>query len=203
MNTSHLPFSQACENNKTAILACIQAIFVNTQQVLEIGSGTGQHAVHFAQHLNQLCWQISDMSGCSRGCQQRIYESRLNNIKPSITLDVGDSPWPIVENVYDGLFSANTLHIMPWSNVENLFREAAKTLRDKADLCFYGPFNYHGHYTSNSNAQFDQYLKQQNPVSGIRDFEAILRCAEAANMQLISDYAMPANNRLLHFQLTL
>jgi hypothetical protein len=182
---THKPFSQACENNKDPILQMISRVFCHPTTVWEIGSGTGQHACHFARHLPHIEWQPTDRADNIQGIGLWLEE-------------VTDTVWSC--NKIDALFTANTLHIMSWDEVQILFHRLAEYLNSKALVCIYGPFNYNGTYTSDSNARFDQWLKSQNRVSGIRHFEDIVLLATASGLQLISDNAMPANNRLLVLQ---
>ena len=192
------PFSQSCENNKQPILQIIQTIFQQSTTVWEIGSGTGQHACYFAEKLSHLIWQTTDREENLPGINSWIEDSGLSNLPKSLELNVVDVEWPCQS--VDALFTANTLHIMHWQEVECFFAGLAKYLSEKAWVCIYGPFNYNGHYTSGSNLQFDQWLKSCDPQSGIRDFEAIEKLAKAASLELRNDFSMPANNRLLVFQ---
>ncbi len=191
------PFSQACENNKQPILQRIQSIFVDSETVWEIGSGTGQHGCYFAEQLPHLHWQCTDRTENLAGINCRIKESGLANLAESIALNVSDQPWPCQS--IDALFTANTLHIMSIPEVECFFSSLESYLSDHAKVCIYGPFNYFGNYTSESNEQFDQWLKAGDPLSGIRDFEFIENLANNARLELQNDFAMPANNRLLFF----
>ena len=195
---THKPFSQACENNKDAILQVIQAVFSQPTAVWEIGSGTGQHACYFARHLPHLEWQPTDRQENIPGIRLWQEDAQLANLKPPLTLDVTDAVWPC--KAVDALFTANTLHIMSWEEVQSFFDRLAVHLNAKALVCIYGPFNYNGAYTSNSNAHFDQWLKSQNTLSGIKDFEDIVFLATAMGFSLLNDITMPANNRLLVLQ---
>tara|TARA_R110002110_G_scaffold205066_7_gene417012 strand:- start:142261 stop:142857 length:597 start_codon:yes stop_codon:yes gene_type:complete len=190
-----LPFSQACENNKGAIVEILQHAFADRRQVLEIGSGTGQHACHFASCMPWLTWQPTDLAHNLENLQRRLGSEAPSNVLPALELDVRQPAWPLA--VPDAIFTANSLHIMPMPAVCALF----DALRGKAGgdvvLAVYGPFNYNGQYTSPSNAQFDQWLAQQSPDSAIRHFEAIDELAGQAGFELQSDHPMPANNRLL------
>ena len=192
------PFSQSCENNKQAILHIIQTVFKPSTTVLEIGSGTGQHACYFAQHLPQLIWQTTDREENRQGLDSWINEANLSNLPNSLRLNVTDKTWPCQK--IDALFTANTLHIMHWHEVEHLFTGLSRYAADNALICIYGPFNYNGKFTSPSNAQFDQWLKSRDPDSGIRDIESVIKLAEAAGLILQEDHTMPANNRLLVFK---
>ena len=189
------PFSQACENNKQPILNHLKTVLQECQHVLEIGSGTGQHAVYFAANMPQLIWQCSDRAENILGIQRWLADTAL---PAPLTLDVGDGNWPA--QLYDAIFSANTLHIMSWSEVELFFQKVDAQLKSNALLCIYGPFKYSGEFTSPSNADFDLWLKRNNPLSGIRDFEAIRELAMHAGFQLVADHNMPANNQLLIWQ---
>lgn len=191
-------FSQSCENNKQPILKIIQTVFQNSIEVWEIGSGTGQHACYFANNLPHVTWQTTDREGDRASLDCWIEEAGLSNLPNSLKLNVTDEIWPC--QTIEALFTANTLHIMHWDEVESLFSKLVNYLTEGAVICFYGPFNYTGHYTSPSNQQFDQWLKAHDPESGIRDFEAIEKLAEAAGLILQKDHTMPANNRLLVFQ---
>jgi SAM-dependent methyltransferase len=194
-------FSQACENNKRPILDVLRVELAGCRRVLEIGSGSGQHAAFLALHLPHLRWQPSDLSDTHASIVAWCEESPTCNVEPPMTLDVGSRPWPSLDAI-DAVFTANTLHIMSWPLVETLFEEAAGLLVDGGVLCAYGPFNYGGRYTSPSNEDFDAWLKGRDPCSGIRDFEAVVALAAARSMSLLKDHAMPANNRILVWRKT-
>lgn len=195
---THKPFSQACENNKDPILQVIRTVFSQPTTVWEIGSGTGQHACYFARHLPHIEWQLTDRSAYISGISLWQEEAQLANLKPPLTLDVTDTVWPC--NSIDALFTANTLHIMSRDEVQIFFARLPLNLNAKALVCIYGPFNYNDAYTSDSNARFDQWLKSQNTLSGIKDFEDIVLLATSMGFELVNDVAMPANNRLLVLQ---
>jgi len=189
------PFSEACEQNKQPILAVLQQHFVDVHTVLEIGSGTGQHAVFFASQLPHLQWLTSEVAELHSGIHAWLDETRLPNVSQPLELDVNQPDWP-VERV-DAIFSANTVHIIDWPSVQNMFAGIGRVLQTQGVFCLYGPFNYQGGYTSDSNARFDMWLKQRDPRSGIRDFEALNTLAQQHGMTLRTDHAMPANNRTL------
>ncbi|MGR8935170.1 MAG: DUF938 domain-containing protein [Gammaproteobacteria bacterium] len=189
------PFSQACENNKDPILNVIRDVYCKPVTVWEIGSGTGQHACHFARHLPHAVWQPTDRSENIPGIRRWAADARLPNLKPPLILEVTDADWPCT--AIDALFTANTLHIMSWRQVEIFFEQLSARLNPGASVCIYGPFNYRGAYTSDSNARFDQWLKSRDPASGIRDFENVANLAAAGGLAMTDDVAMPANNRLL------
>lgn len=192
------PFSQASENNKDHILNILKESFQHTSKVLEIGSGTGQHAVYFASNLPHLIWQPSDVDTDLSGIKIWLDEAGLSNIQDPINLDVNDLPWQIGN--YDGVFTANTLHIMAKPEIENMYHGISEAIGDNGRLCIYGPFNYNGQYTSESNERFDGWLYNRNPDSAIRDFEWVNSLAENAGFELIKDHEMPANNRLLEWK---
>ncbi len=187
--------STAAERNKEPILRILRTAFAGRQCVLEIGSGTGQHATYFAAGLPQLSWQPSDTGEHLAELARRVAAAALPNLRPVIELDVRRRPWS--SSRCDAVFTANTLHIMSSEAVGDFFAGLEGVLQLPAVLCIYGPFRYRGNYTSNSNAAFDAYLRARDPLSGIRDFEAIEALATAAGLTLAADYAMPANNQLL------
>ncbi|MBY5993899.1 DUF938 domain-containing protein [Ferrimonas balearica] len=191
------PFSQACENNRAPILSVLKAAFADTRRVLEIGSGTGQHGVHFAPQLDQLIWQMSDRAENLPGIEQWRRECGVSNLPPAIELDVTRA-WPAM--AVDGVFSANTAHIMAWPVVEAMMAGIGQVLRPGGCFCLYGPFHYGGQPTSASNARFDAYLRSEAPQMGIRDIEAVTALARAQGMTLEADHPMPANNRLLQWR---
>lgn len=192
-----LPFSQACENNKAPILAVLQQAFANCTQVLEVGSGTGQHAVHFAAGLPHLSWQASDQALYLPDLTERLRRAALPNLPLPLLLDIRAAPAAV--KGYDAVFSANTLHIMPWPVVQQLFAHLNNFCTADATLCIYGPFNYNDRFTSDSNRAFDASLKSRDPAMGIRDITAVVALADAAGFTLRHDHSMPANNRLLQF----
>ncbi|MGB5261000.1 MAG: DUF938 domain-containing protein, partial [Gammaproteobacteria bacterium] len=189
-------YSDACDQNRDAILAVIREVFASTGHILEIGSGTGQHAVYFAHCLPHLYWHPSDLPSSHPSIQAWIDESGLDNVLPPLTLDVTAETWP-QELLFDGVFSANTTHIMSWPMVGAMFAGIGRILRPGASLCLYGPFNYNNAYSSPSNARFDSWLKERDPESGVRHFEALDVLANNNGMTLKADHEMPVNNRLL------
>ena len=190
------PYSKACENNKDPILSILKSAFSNATSVLEIGSGSGQHAVYFAPALAHLSWQTSDVLANHQGMMAWLDAFPSPNLLPPLALDIAE-PWQIAQ--YDGIFTANTLHIVSSQLVEAFFEKVNRFLAQNGTLCIYGPFNYHGEFTSPSNAEFDQWLKVKDNTRGIRDFEWICQLAAKAGLELITDHEMPANNRLLEF----
>ncbi|WP_144392224.1 DUF938 domain-containing protein [Pleionea sediminis] len=191
------PYSQACENNKQPILDVIKNYFENTDSVLEIGSGTGQHAVYFAEHLPHLTWQTSDKKENHPGINAWIDDYSGDNLLRPIDLDVTNS-WPVT--AAKGIYSANTAHIMSWPMVESFFSGVGRVLKANGYFCLYGPFNFCGEYTSESNKDFDHYLQSQDPEMGIRDFVDIEEQARKADLFFIEKHTMPANNFLLVWQ---
>jgi SAM-dependent methyltransferase len=190
-----LAFSEACERNKGPILGLLRDELARCTRVLEIGSGTGQHAVHFARHLRHLQWQPTDRADYLRDLAARIAQEGTPNLLAPLELDVLQEQWPPV--AADAVYSANTLHIMSWPEVEALFSGVGRVLPAGGVLVAYGPFRYAGNFTSESNAAFDRSLRERDPASGIRDIEVVNRLAETQGMVLMADHSMPANNRLL------
>ncbi len=188
------PYSPACEENKAPILAVIKPLFAKVRGVLEIGSGTGQHAVHFAAAMPHLRWQCSDLAAHLPGVRLWLAEAALPNLPAPIPLDV-DQAWPV--GPFDAVYSANTAHIMSLDQVESMFTGVGRLLPPGAPFALYGPFSDGGRHSSESNAQFDAYLRQHDPLSGVRDIEELGRFAANAGLTLEGDIAMPVNNRAL------
>lgn len=189
------PFADSSEQNKTPIYAVLKQYLHKLESVLEIGSGTGQHAVFFAEQFPHLTWIASDRAEYHAGINMWLEDAGLANTQGPLLLDVNQSNWPIKQ--VDAVFSANTVHIMGWSSVENMFVGIGQVLNSKGVFCLYGPFNYNGQFSSESNARFDLWLKQRDPVSGVRDFEALQILAKKAGLEFVDDIEMPANNRVL------
>jgi SAM-dependent methyltransferase len=189
------PFSQACELNKLPILDVLKDVFHGRQRVLEVASGTGQHAVYFGAHLPHLTWQTSDIPQNIDGIQAWLAETKLPNVIAPLTLNVNDAVWSVGK--FDAVFNANTVHIISWPEVQRLFNHIAQVVMPGAIVCFYGPYNYNNQFTSAGNARFDASLKQRDQSSGIRDFEAINALAASHGLTIQKDVEMPSNNRLL------
>lgn len=189
------PFSPACERNREPVLAELRPRFTDCRRVLEIGSGTGQHAVYFGAAMPQLAWQTSDRAENHAGIRAWLEDANLPNVLPPLALDVVSDAWPA--GPYDAVYTANTCHIMPWEAVQAMFAGIGRILAPGGILCIYGPFNYQGAFTSASNAGFDASLKAQAPHMGLRDAEAVQRLARDQGLVAEADIAMPSNNRLL------
>ena len=203
VDISALPFSQACENNKQPILEVLQTELQGSNHVLGIGSGTGQHSVHFAPNLPELQWQTSDVTNNHRHIAAWHHAYPAPNLYAPLAFDLSTDAVPVNSQLnlpYDVIFTANTLHIISWALVERLFTLASNVLPVDGKLIVYGPFNENGNYTSEGNQRFDAMLKAGNPDSGIRDKEDVVSLANAHHLQLSKTYAMPANNQLLVFQ---
>jgi SAM-dependent methyltransferase len=197
--TIDLPDAPATTRNRDPILAVLRKHFAQRVRVLEIGSGTGQHAVHFAAALPHLKWQTSDLAENHAGIRARIASAGLANVIAPMLFDFSRAEgWPIQR--YDAVFSANTLHIAPWEAVQTLFAGLPRMLAAKATVVIYGPFNLGGEFTSPSNAAFDASLRAEDPRRGIRDLEAVQALGAAAGLSFIADIEMPANNRCLIWQ---
>jgi cyclopropane fatty-acyl-phospholipid synthase-like methyltransferase len=191
------PDAPSCARNREPIIAVLCEHFADRRRVLEIGSGTGQHAVFFAAALPHLEWQASDRGDNLPGICAWRDEAGLPNTPVPIALDVC-GVWPARR--FDAVFSANTLHIIGWREVECLFAALPGSMTDDAKLVVYGAFNYGGRFTSESNAAFDAWLKERGPQQGLRDFEAVDALARAAGLKLLEDRPMPSNNRRLVWQ---
>ena len=189
------PWSEACERNQVPILEVLRGAFAGATHVLEIGSGTGQHAAFFAAALPHLIWQPSDRPEHLAGIAAWRDEAGLPNLRAPLALDVDAVDWAVTE--CDALFSANTLHIMSWLSVENFFRGAARVLLPGGVLAVYGPFSYDGQHTAQSNAHFDAFLQARDPLSGVRDFNAVCALGYRHGLAFCVDHALPANNRVL------
>lgn len=187
-------FSESCEQNKAIIYETIEPYLLDGIEVLEIGSGTGQHAIHFASMAPGINWQTSDLAENLTDINAWIDDSQLPNLPEPLKLDVS-SQW--MDKTYDLIFSANTFHIMNQDQVKQFLLRCTGCLKSEGHLIVYGPFNYQGSYTSPSNEQFDGWLKSRDPQSGIKHFEWINTIANQSGLQLINDIAMPSNNRIL------
>ncbi len=190
-------YSSSCVQNQAPIFKIIKPLLQDKRTVLEVGSGTGQHAVYFAEKMPHLNWQSSDQMQYLSSINAWIDEANLSNTAPAINLDVTQA-WPALE--FDVIFSANTTHIMSWEMVVDFFQGVGKSLSENGLFILYGPFNYNAQYTSQSNANFDRWLKDRDAQSAIRDFEKLNTLAQQAGLILMNDYAMPANNRILVWQ---
>lgn len=190
-------FSDPYERNRDPILAILRRVFSDRRAVLEIGSGTGQHAAYFAPALPHLSWQPSDVAEnlpSIRAWREEVQTPRL--LEP-IELDV-DRPFPAV--AVDAVFTANTLHIVSWEQVERMVTGIGGLLPAGGVFAVYGPFNYGGKYTAPSNEEFDKWLRGRDPKSGLRDAEAVIALARRHGLVLEEDNPMPANNHLLVFR---
>lgn len=192
------PFSQACDNNKSAIFDLLRDYLIEPTKLLEIGSGTGQHGAFFAENLPHVQWQTSDLADNHPGILAWINDYSGTNLLPPFVLNVAQLPWDI--ETYNAVFTANTAHIMSWSEVESMVCGVAECLSPSGLWIIYGPFNYNGQFTSDSNARFNDWLQAQAPHRAIRDLEAVRACALAEGLELVEDRAMPANNRCLVFR---
>jgi cyclopropane fatty-acyl-phospholipid synthase-like methyltransferase len=192
------PYAESCEKNREPILAVLKEIFSDRKQVLEIASGTGQHAVYFARELPHLTWQPSELTMNIAGIQAWLDEAQLPNVSNPLAIDVNDAHWPVTG--VDAVFNANTVHIISWPEVERMFTHIARVIAPEGCVCFYGPYNYNGRFTSESNERFDAWLRSRDPNSGIRDFEAVNQLAASHDLDLLRDNEMPSNNRCLVWQ---
>jgi len=186
-------FAPACERNKGPILTVLREIFPPSGLVLEIGSGTGQHAAYFARQFPKLAWQPTDLPQNHPSIEAWRAETGVENLRVPLMLDLFHQPWPVREA--DVIVCINTIHIVSWFGVEHLFSGAGRVLRTGGTLYVYGPFRYAHRPLEPSNEQFNGWLKARDPESGVRDFEAVNKLAEENGLRLAGDRAMPANNR--------
>ncbi len=190
-----LPSSAPADRNKIPILEKLRPVLADRRRVLEIGGGTGQHAVFLAGAMPHLTWLSTDLPGPLKGLAARIQREGPDNCLAPVELDVLQFPWPV--SPVDVVYTANTFHIMSWEAVQAFFRGVDDVLEPGGRVCVYGPFRYQGRFTSPGNADFDHSLRKWNPDSGIRDFEGVDALARERGLELLADYAMPANNQLL------
>ncbi|MAZ65759.1 MAG: methylase [Kangiellaceae bacterium] len=192
------PFIEASDRNKIPILAVLQSSFQFCQRILEIGSGTGQHAVYFGQNLAHLLWQPTDLADKIAGMSLWLEEANLPNILPPVPLSVESQPWKLSER-FDGIYSSNTLHIMSQNQVESMFRHLPEVLVDGSAALFYGPFNDNGRFVSEGNYQLDQRIKQRFPGSGVKDKQWVIQQGNENGFAFKQEHCMPANNLILEF----
>lgn len=191
-----LPFSAAADRNKEPILKVLKEVIRSQhKRLLEIGAGTGQHAVYLAPFFPYLEWTPTDLPENQSMLARRIHESGIPNIRPPHILKIGETD--IAIRTYDVIFTANTFHIMHWKECKTLMKQFAGALHEGGKVLIYGPFNYNGQFTSASNEEFDKSLRAKDPLSGIRSFEDVNRAMEKNGFELVKDYEMPANNRML------
>ena len=193
-----LPYSPASERNAAPILGVIKPLLRNPTQVLEIGSGTGQHAVTFAPALPNVVWHTSDLIDNHAAINAWLAAQPAPNLRGPWLLDVTLRPWPVRD--MGAVFSANTAHIMSWLGVCAMFSGVADVLAAGGLFCLYGPFNIGGRFTSASNRDFHRSLRARQPHMGLRDRDDLVALAGRGNLFLRADHEMPANNRLLVFE---
>jgi cyclopropane fatty-acyl-phospholipid synthase-like methyltransferase len=186
------PYASSSARNAKAIAGVLSHEFRRCRTVLEIGSGTGQHAVTFARELDHLIWQTSDLEPSHAGIREWIEESKLSNVREPFALDVlKDTVEPIA---YDAVYSSNTAHIMSYAAVRRMFEIVGETLAENGVFCLYGPFSCGGKFSTTSNAEFDASLRARNASMGVRDLTELDTLACSNGMRLAKRYAMPANN---------
>lgn len=193
-----LPFAPACERNKGPILEILRAHLPERGELLELGAGTGQHAVYFAAGLPGWQWRPTELPDRLTGLAARIEREGGGNLAAPEALDILNGPWP--EGKVDAVLTVNTLHIMPVTGTQVLMTGATGLLRPSGWLLIYGPFRYGARHTAPGNEAFDRQLREQDPAMGIRDADEVVAAANAEGFERINDHAMPANNRLLAFR---
>jgi cyclopropane fatty-acyl-phospholipid synthase-like methyltransferase len=190
-------FSESCQRNQEAILTTLSPWLRKSISLLEIGSGSGQHAIHFCARFPQLHWQCTDRGNWLADLGLNLAETQLANLPPPLELDVNRA-WPLEK--YDIIYTANSLHIMSWDSVKALFSQLSEHLTQEGIFCCYGPFKYQNEFTSPSNANFEAWLQSRDRLSGVRDFEAVAQLAKEHYLDFMTDHLMPANNQLLIWQ---
>ena len=200
MNSITLPFSAACERNKDVIQTVLSKHLETLESVLEIGSGTAQHAIHFAQNFPNLTWQTSDQLEYLEGIRGQLACTELDNVLAPIELNVNQLDWAGA-NKYQAVYTANTFHIMSAEDVQAFFAGIGQVVTEQALLFVYGPFKYTNKFTSDSNRIFDQSLRERGGGSAIRDFEWVDQLAQSVGFKLKADHLMPANNQCLVWQM--
>jgi len=191
-------YSQAAENNKAPIADVMGKYLPPDASVLEIGSGAGQHALHMAHTFPGITWLPSEREAVVPILRANLALYESNNIQPPLVLDLTDFNWS--GDPVDAVYAANVMHIVSEPLGDRLVQLAADALKSSGLLMLYGPYKYNGQFTTESNATFDQWLKDRDPASGVRDFEAVVATAKCTGLTLTQDYAMPANNQMLIFE---
>lgn len=192
------PWAEACERNQQPIADVLSKEFAGIHYVLEIGSGTGQHAVYVAERNPHLIWQPTELPECLTGIEAWIADAPCKNVLSPIALDVGDGEW-LLDNLFDGVFTANTVHFVGWTLVRAMFNGISRATKSGAIVCIYGPFNEGGEFTSEGNARLDAWLKSRDPESGIKDRDEVIDCAARYGLTFARKHTMPANNQMLTF----
>ena len=188
-------FAPSFERNKDFILPVLQEVLPESGMVLEIGSGTGQHAVFFAAQLPQLVWQPTDLAANLPSIALWQAEAGLSNLRAPLDLDLLSDGWPVTSA--QAVVCINTVHIVAWQGVENLFAGAGRVLSPGGVMFVYGAYRYAARPLEPSNEDFDRWLKARDPASGVRDFEAVNALAQQNGLTLAGDRAMPGNNRCI------
>lgn len=193
-----LPYSAAAERNKEPILKVLKEVIRRQhKRLLEIGAGTGQHAIYLAPFFPHLEWTPTELPENLSPLARRVHEIKIPNIRQPHAFEVGQDDFPI--QTYDVVFTANTFHIMHWKECKSLIKLLSIRLSEGGKVVIYGPFNYNGQFTSPSNEEFDKSLREKDPLSGIRSFEDVNKAMIKHGFELVEDYEMPANNRTLVF----
>ncbi len=198
LNHADLPVAESCLRNQQPIFEVLQQELSDGDVVLEIGSGTGQHAAYVTQRLPQVRWQPSEMAENIANINAWRASVQADNFLPPLVLDITQELWPVKQ--VDAVFSANVVHFVGWDKVRSMMAGIGRVLKDTGLAIFYGPYNYNGEFTSGGNRQLDQWLKSRDPASGIKDFEQVVMTARKEKLRLLKDIAMPANNRILVMQ---
>ncbi len=193
------PFAPAAEENKADILRVLKQVITEENfRLMEVGSGTGQHAVFCAPHFPSLQWVTTDTADKLEGITMWLREAQVPNVHGPVAYEVGKDEFP--RQKCDVVFAANIFHILSWKNDKTLIKALGNRLREGSKVLFYGAFNYGGKFTSKSNEAFDAALKAKNPQSGIRHFEDVQKAMTKAGFEFVKDFEMLFNNRILYFK---
>ena len=195
---SEKPYAPSCEQNRDVILTVLQPRLKGVRRLLELGSGTGQHAVYFAPALPHITWQTSDLEEHLPGIQLWLADYPVANLPPPIVLDVATDRWPTAK--FDAVFSANTAHMMDATMAGAMLSGVARLLPPNGRFLLYGPFKKEGNFHGPNDRAFDQRLRSHDPAIGLKDIAWLDQFAAAEGLNLVEEIAMPANNFVLFWK---
>lgn len=199
MSSTDKQHAPSAARNREPIARVLERILPHPIKVLEIASGSGEHAVYFAEQIPWLSWQPTEREPDRiASIEAWRQESGLSNVAPAMRLDVLQQPWPVDEA--GAIFCSNMIHIAPWEATEGLIRGAAKVLPSGGLLILYGPFREGDRHTAESNRRFDEELKAKDPSWGVRDRFEVEALARGEGLILQELVPMPANNMILVFE---
>ncbi len=192
------PYAISCDRNSAPILEVLKEYLKDYKKLVEMGAGTGQHAIYMAPHFPELEWYLLDQKDRHEGIKTWLHDFPRANVKGPIEYSIGENDWPISD--CDVVFTSNTLHIVSWEKDLQFFDDLTNALSSGGLFMAYGAFNYNGDFSSESNKKFEEWLKERDPASGIKDFEKVKAELEKRDFELVKDHEMPSNNRLLVFK---